>query len=342
MEQPTHLITRPLNLANQDDRIRAIHGRTSDDPLPPINGETLQAWYDYLNAHLTFPFEVTFGPEWGSMRSYRPWLTITRLTDPDENDVEEGLFCETTHEEITYLPLAFVKSKHSSPNRQLVDDYVCWFHNADFGDEGTVEPRGPTPQRQTPDEELERPAAVSPGRVLLTVAIISGIYGIVFGAIYPALPWAASGALVGAAVVAVAGCLAGAFLGAVNRVAFGTGLGMILGTVVGMLVGALLGVLAAAFLGSLPGALVGGLIGYVFSRKELRNQKMVKGLLIGALFGGLGLAIYHDRESAFVGLLYGALIGPVAGVLLLLCTVGLVFIVGGFGGSYPDGQDQPD
>jgi hypothetical protein len=37
IEQPTRIITRPLKLRNQDDRIRAIFGRTSDDALPEVD-----------------------------------------------------------------------------------------------------------------------------------------------------------------------------------------------------------------------------------------------------------------------------------------------------------------
>ena len=39
MQQPTQIVTRPLDKGNQDDRIRAIFGLTSDDPLPEASGE---------------------------------------------------------------------------------------------------------------------------------------------------------------------------------------------------------------------------------------------------------------------------------------------------------------
>ena len=41
IEQPTQIITRPLRLNDQEDRIRAILGVTSDDPLPDVEEETL-------------------------------------------------------------------------------------------------------------------------------------------------------------------------------------------------------------------------------------------------------------------------------------------------------------
>ncbi len=47
MEQPTQIVTRPLNKGNQDDRIRAIFGLASDDPLPDANGENLCTYHAY-------------------------------------------------------------------------------------------------------------------------------------------------------------------------------------------------------------------------------------------------------------------------------------------------------
>ena len=46
IEQPTNIVTRPLRTDDQDDRIRAIFGLTSDDALPPANEENLRrsAW----------------------------------------------------------------------------------------------------------------------------------------------------------------------------------------------------------------------------------------------------------------------------------------------------------
>lgn len=38
IEQPTHIETRPLNMDDEDDRIRAVFGLTSDDPHYPFRG----------------------------------------------------------------------------------------------------------------------------------------------------------------------------------------------------------------------------------------------------------------------------------------------------------------
>ena len=62
MEQPTNLITRPLSMDEAHDRVRVIFGLTSDDALPKANEHTQQQFFDYLNAHLTFPFKAEYWP----------------------------------------------------------------------------------------------------------------------------------------------------------------------------------------------------------------------------------------------------------------------------------------
>ena len=58
IEQPTSIITRPLNEKDQDDRVRIALGLTSDDPLPEVDDDTLRAYHRYLAKHLAFPFEA--------------------------------------------------------------------------------------------------------------------------------------------------------------------------------------------------------------------------------------------------------------------------------------------
>ena len=83
MEQPTQIVTRPLDKGNQDDRIRAIFGLTSDDPLPEANGENLCKYHAYLTAHLTFPFRRSTGKKPGRSRAgnarstWRDWWLLT-------------------------------------------------------------------------------------------------------------------------------------------------------------------------------------------------------------------------------------------------------------------------
>ena len=60
IEQPTNLLCRPLSKHDQDDRIRAIFGLTSDDPLPLVNKENLGRYHRHLESHLAFPFQATY------------------------------------------------------------------------------------------------------------------------------------------------------------------------------------------------------------------------------------------------------------------------------------------
>ena len=65
IEQPTNIIIRSLNERDQDDRVRITLGLTGDDPLPEVDEDTLRAYHHHLAAHLAFPFEAKWEPEYG-------------------------------------------------------------------------------------------------------------------------------------------------------------------------------------------------------------------------------------------------------------------------------------
>src|SRR5437763_3041598 len=48
IEQPTSIVTRPLNEKDQDDRVRLALGLTSDDALTEVDDDTLRAYHRYL------------------------------------------------------------------------------------------------------------------------------------------------------------------------------------------------------------------------------------------------------------------------------------------------------
>lgn len=50
IEQPTSIVTRPLNEKDQDDRVRIALELTSDDPLPAVDECTLLSYHRYLAA----------------------------------------------------------------------------------------------------------------------------------------------------------------------------------------------------------------------------------------------------------------------------------------------------
>ena len=59
LEQPTKIITPPLSMKDQDDRIRAFFGLTRDDLLPEVDDDSLRTYYKHLTTKLRFPVEAT-------------------------------------------------------------------------------------------------------------------------------------------------------------------------------------------------------------------------------------------------------------------------------------------
>lgn len=120
MEQPTQIVTRPLDKGNQDDRIRAIFGLTSDDPLPEANGENLCKYHAYLTAHLKFPFPAIYWNETGPFQSRKCTVNVAGLVALDDYYPDEcyGLLCEVQHDADAKKPVSVVQSR--SKNRGLL------------------------------------------------------------------------------------------------------------------------------------------------------------------------------------------------------------------------------
>jgi len=131
IEQPKSIVTKPLSMDDQDDRIRSAFGLTSDDLLPEAVDESLVAYYKYLAANLSFPFEAKYSFETGPFESKIFSITVLGLLDPDDFPGDEyGLFCQARRDgERIELPLTEVEVGKGKPNRRLVDDYSYWFVN---------------------------------------------------------------------------------------------------------------------------------------------------------------------------------------------------------------------
>ena len=129
IEQPTSIITRPLNEKNQDDRVRIALWQTSDDPLPKVDDDTLRAYHRYLAAHLMIPFEAKWEREHGP----RQTINVISLGDAEDDawpDEMYGLLCGARAEgRLIHVPLAECEAKKGSANRQLLKDYAYWFWN---------------------------------------------------------------------------------------------------------------------------------------------------------------------------------------------------------------------
>jgi hypothetical protein len=169
MEHPTNIVTRPLRPNDQDDRIRAIFGLTSDDPLPEPDEEFLEKYYEYLKTNLSFPFEATYSQDTGPFESRKCTVNIVGLVEPDECCVDDGYgliakiqrrhsrqSSTVVHNRIKkgdsllgflnsmfwgsppleeelrddrFVPLGEIEEKKNSANHRLIADYAYWFHN---------------------------------------------------------------------------------------------------------------------------------------------------------------------------------------------------------------------
>lgn len=133
MEQPTEVRTKPLDMKDQDDRIRAVFGLTHDDPVPSVESETLRIYRDYLAENLSFPFEASEKTQPKRSFTSPRKVAVVGLGSPDEDerlDEHYGLICEIKiGREKGDAPLAELEVNKRGPERQLVEDYSCWFSN---------------------------------------------------------------------------------------------------------------------------------------------------------------------------------------------------------------------
>jgi hypothetical protein len=328
IEQPTEIVTRPLlpNLA--EDRIRVIFGLTGDEPVPPVNAVTLRQYHRYLAAHLAFPFVAEFTEAIGDPDEVTGYhVQVVALLGPDEADGDDGLICQVVKgDEEADVPLALLRVKGSSRNRELVADYSFWFfeESMECADAGAEDWQSRTPGT--------RPLSTLRAyfRLLRMVGVVGIVYGLILGIILGAAEAAASAATLGAALLAFVGGVAGCKIGLVRDRQNGTRLGPVQGSLflalLGGVVGALAGATAALLIAAYPGALVGGLLAALIAglraRADTAMERSLLGAAVGAVIGALALAVWRDYEQAWVGALYGAGGGAVAALLVVLAFDG--------------------
>ncbi len=132
IEQPNNIATKPLSMDDQDDRIRAVFGLTSDDPLPDVDFDSLLAYHQHLSESLCFPFEAEYSHETGPFQITTRHVTVTRLGEAEEPWVDDmyGLICQAREGRRRIdVPLCDLEVKKRNPNRRLVVDYSYWFSN---------------------------------------------------------------------------------------------------------------------------------------------------------------------------------------------------------------------
>jgi hypothetical protein len=131
-----HSDGRPFHFPalTQDDRIRRVFGLAEDARLPSVSDQALTAYYDYLIASLSLPFEALYCPAGGDeMRQLIHYVHVTELIDPRQSHQHNlhGLFCraQNTKHAMDPLALADLGVREDNPNCQLLDDYAYWFVN---------------------------------------------------------------------------------------------------------------------------------------------------------------------------------------------------------------------
>jgi hypothetical protein len=132
LEQPTKIVTPPLSMKDQDDRIRAVFGLTSDDLLPEVDEDSLRTYYKYLATKLKFPFGATWKREAG-LKDVMEKVTVPALGGSEDDpwiDDMYGILCKAKMGRGKGdLPLAEMEKVKGEPNKQLVKDYAYWFWN---------------------------------------------------------------------------------------------------------------------------------------------------------------------------------------------------------------------
>lgn len=132
IEQPNGIVTKPLSMDDQDDRIRAVFGLTSDDPLPAVDFDSLLAYHQHLSESLIFSFEADYSRKTGPFQMTTRRLTVIGLGEAEEPWIDDmyGLICRAREgRRRTDVPLCDLEVKKRNPMRRLVADYSYWFTN---------------------------------------------------------------------------------------------------------------------------------------------------------------------------------------------------------------------
>lgn len=126
MERPTNIVTRPLSSDDPDDRVKMLFGLTSDDPLPKADQQSQRHYLDYLQAHLSFPFEAQYAaaPALGLDESEAVQVLAFAIPPIAPGD---GIMCEGRKGAHGFqVPLALLQVREDDPNFQYVEDYNYW------------------------------------------------------------------------------------------------------------------------------------------------------------------------------------------------------------------------
>jgi hypothetical protein len=324
VEQPAQIVAPPLDLNDADDRIRAVFGLTSDDPLPPISADTLRIYHRHLAERIEFPFAARAfdlddvdGVDDVDVHSLLRLVSVKSLLEPDAGDVDEGLLCEAFEkEERIVVPLSNIEVIHRNRNRELVRDYGYWFQNSGRdSDDGHWIERNKSPRRPRSAKALIKSS--------IFMAVVGGVYGAAVGMIGSSLEEAFLAGKIGAGVLGALAALVGLALARApvsdwrRACEFGfTGLSL------GAAAGGLFGMMLVALAGTIAGAIGGVALARLLTRRG-RPSAVVIPAVPGAVLGAVLQAWWYSPEDALAGAGTGAMIGAAAGVGWYCCWVTL-------------------
>jgi hypothetical protein len=326
IEQPMQIVARPLSKDNLEDRIRAIFALTSDDPLPPVNLESLQRYARYLTTKLSFPFQANHLVATRSLLVREYPVTVVGLLDAEDYDEDDGVLCEVEQggrsDEVPLISLVVYRNWQQ---RQLIGDYSYWFYNRSGDDELSFSPERSTDLTSIPPQKR------SLVKLILQCGMGAALCGMDLGSLLATSENAAIGALVGAVILGVIGLLLGKKTGPIPDEAIYLQGGRIfpqfMAALAGCLFGSLLGAMLFAFVGTLSGGIVGWLIWWLSGKVRLQVVGPVAGIFLGASVGAVASACYSDTEKALTGALVGAGIAAILGPLLLLALTGILVLL---------------
>ncbi len=345
MEQPTRIAPRPLSTSDQFDRLRMVFGLTSDDFLPAVDEDSLEAYYDHLAERMSLPGEAhDCPPEKFFNRSMRRTVKVIALDRDFAWNETVGIFCtiqSADKEEV--VPLTEVEFRRTDPNRQLVDDFAAWFQE-DFPDQLDNEwadiPNFIFQNVRKDDGVVERNSPKAPesaigggfGTVISSYFLNAAMFGAVVGSAVAVVPWARW-----------AVCFCGGALGVLQasfsvrhartempfvaprfqKIANGT-----TGTLTGIVQGALIAVMAVGFIGAALGFTAGAVMSWFLSGKSWKSLRLVpRHILLAMEFGVIAQLVYLDRASATTGVVYGALAGGGGGLVFALSVVLIIPLI---------------
>ena len=97
-------------------------------------------FFDYLKAHLSFPFKADYWPASALGPSKSGKVSVFGFADPPLTR-KEGIVCEARQDKHEFqVPLCGLQIEENDPNHQHIEDYTYWLWEAqDFEEEDDVE-----------------------------------------------------------------------------------------------------------------------------------------------------------------------------------------------------------